>query len=394
MSAEPFIERRVVPRLQPAAARAMAAGDSTLVASAWTNWADSDAVRRWDMLASAASTPNPFFESWYLLPALRRFDPKGTVEILRLERGGELTGVMPLARAWRYGRWPFPHMANWLHPNCFLGAPLVARGEEAAFWRALFAWADAHAGPALFLHLTAMPLEGALAEALLVTGEAEGRRIEVVHREERAMLCSDLGPDEYLQQAVTGKKRKEYRRQYARLSEQGRLAFERHEDCKGLAVWIDHFLALEQQGWKGRAGSALASADETELMFREAMNDAARRGRLERLAFYVDGRPIAMLANFITPPGAYSYKTAFDEDYARFSPGVLLQLENLALLGRSEIAWCDSCAATDHPMIDSLWTERRAVGRISIAIGGGARRAAFERLVDLELARSPLEPTE
>ena len=38
----------------------------------------------------------------------------------------------------------------------------------------------------------------------------------------------------------------------------------------------------------------------------------------------------------LTPPGAFSYKTAFDERYARFSPGVLLQRENLAMLERPE----------------------------------------------------------
>jgi hypothetical protein len=96
-----------------------------------------------------------------------------------------------------------------------------------------------------------------------------------------------------------------------------------------------------------------------------------------------------MLANFLTAPGAFSFKTAFDERYARFSPGVLLQLENLAMLEREDIAWCDSCAAADHPMIDSLWMERRSIGRISIAIGGTTRRAAFERLVAMELNRNP-----
>jgi hypothetical protein len=96
-----------------------------------------------------------------------------------------------------------------------------------------------------------------------------------------------------------------------------------------------------------------------------------------------------MLANFVTPPGACAFKTAFDERYARFSPGVLLQLENLALLDREDIEWCDSCAAPDHPMIDGLWTERRAIGRFSVAIGGRARRAAFDRIVTAELGRSP-----
>jgi len=188
---------------------------------------------------------------------------------------------------------------------------------------------------------------------------------------------------------VPGKKRKEYRRQSARLAEQGRVTFERDDDARGLAVWIDHFLALEQGGWKGDAGSALACADATELMFRELMTEAGKRGRLERLSLNLNGRPIAMLASFLSAPGAFSFKTAFDENYARFSPGVLLQLENLAMLERAGIEWCDSCAAAGHPMIDSLWTERRAIGRVSIAIGGGSRRAAFERLVGLELARNP-----
>lgn len=393
MNAEPSFERRAMPRPTSAPARAVAAGDGTLVASSWRNWVDAGAIRRWDELAQHASTPNPFFESWYLLAALRRFDAEGKVDILRFERGGELLGLMPVSRQLRYGRWPFPHMASWLHANCFLGAPLVARGEERAFWHALFDWADTHAGAALFFHLAILPLDSAMAQALFAQGASERRRIALVQREERALLRSHLSPDDYLRQAVNGKKRKEYRRQNARLSEQGELAFERHSCDAGLADWIDQFLALEQQGWKGRAGSALACAEETEQMFREALTEAAARGLLERLALRLDGKPVAMLANFLTPPGAYSFKTAFDEDYARFSPGVLLQLENLALLERTDIQWCDSCAAADHPMIDSLWTERRRIGRVSIAIGGAARRIAFGRLADLELSRSPVEQT-
>ena len=89
-----------------------------------------------------------------------------------------------------------------------------------------------------------------------------------------------------------------------------------------------------------------------------------------------------------TAPGSFSFKTAFDEDYARFSPGVLLQIENLALLEHSGIAWCDSCAVEGHPMIDSLWTGRRSVGRYSVAIGGSGRRAIFGALLKAELARS------
>lgn len=387
MSADAAVERRTQPRLQVAPARAISAGDSAVLASGWRNWSDAETIRRWDMLAATASEPNPFLESWYLLPALRRFDPRGQVEIVRFERGGELCGLLPIERRWRYARWPLPHLATWMHANCFLGAPLVAKGEEVRFWEALLDWTDAHSGPALFAHFPHLPLEGTLAEALHEVSARQARRVEVVHREERALLRSDLSPEAYFEQALPGKKRKELRRQHARLAEQGRLAVVRNDDTRGLAVWIDHFLALEADGWKGRAGSALASAEATELMAREALTEAGKRGRLERLSLELNGRPIAMLATFVAGEGAFSWKTAFDERFARFSPGVLLQRENLDLLERPGVAWCDSCAAPDHPMIDSLWRERRTIGRISVAIGGPARRAAFDRLVGLELAR-------
>ena len=94
-----------------------------------------------------------------------------------------------------------------------------------------------------------------------------------------------------------------------------------------------------------------------------------------------------MLANFITPPGAFSFKTTFDERFARFSPGVLLQRENLDLLARGDIDWCDSCAAADHPMIERIWREKRAMVRVNVAIGGRLRRTLFRQMLRSETAR-------
>jgi CelD/BcsL family acetyltransferase involved in cellulose biosynthesis len=217
----------------------------------------------------------------------------------------------------------------------------------------------------------------------------QGRSAAVVHRKERAMLSSALSSQAYFEQSLSGKKRKELRRQFNRLSEEGEVALHRQSDAGEIGRWADEFLALEEAGWKGAAGSALACDAATASLFREALHGAAQRGRLERLSLTLDGRAIAMLANFITAPGAFSYKTAFDEAYARFSPGVLLQQENLAMLDRSDIAWCDSCAAQDHPMIDHIWRERRVIARISIAIGGKARRALFRLLIRAETRAYP-----
>ena len=366
-----------------------AAGSGSVRCSGWSAFEAPELRLGWDALTECASEPNPFHESWYLLPALRALDPAGTVKLLRFEIGGDLAGILPVRHQNRYYRWPIPQLTSWIHGNCFLGQPLVARGLEASFWRAMLDWADANAGRALFLHLPQMPLQGPIYAALQAVLAEQQRHAALVHREERAMLSSEQSPDAYFEASLSGKKRKELRRQYARLSELGALRFERRHDGSDLTPWIDHFLALEHSGWKGAQGSALASHQATISLFREALSGAASRGRLERLTLWLDDQPIAMLASFITAPGAYSYKTAFDERYSRYSPGVLLQRENLEVLRNQEIEWVDSCAAADHPMIDHIWRERRAVGRLSIAIGGKLRRAAFARLVRAELGRNP-----
>jgi len=359
---------------------------TSLIARDWRTFVDPAYVAAWDALAQEAIEPNPFYESWNLLPALEEFDPDGAVKLWTLEIDGQLVGLMPMTRELRYYGYPLPHWCNWTHANCFFGAPLVAPGFERLFWSHLLEEVDQWAELSLFLHLVHMPGTGPLHLALAAEiREAEWQRpAATVMREERAALVSLATPDAYFNEALTTKKRKELRRQRRRLAEEGKLEVERHDDVDGLSQWIGEFLALEKRSWKGRNGSALDCDPRTARIFTRSLEGAARRGRLERLSLTLDGRPIAMLANFLTPPGAFSYKTAFDEDYARFSPGVLLQRENLALLDNDTIAWADSCAAHDHPMIDHFWRERRAISRHSIGIGGALRRKIFAMLARRE----------
>lgn len=356
----------------------------------WHAMDNPPARRAWEALADRASEPNPFHESWYLIPALRALQPKGRVGLLRVMADDALIGVLPVLGERRYYGRPIPHLCGWIHGNSFAGTPLVAPGMEQPFWRALLDWADHRTGHALFLHLAALPLDGPLYPALQAVVAEQGRAAGLVFREHRAMLDSALSAEDYFEASLSAKKRKELRRQSTRLAELGNVRFERLRDARGLERWIDDFLALEHSGWKGAAGSALLSHHETAQLFREALGGAARHGKLERLTLFLDGEPIAMLANFLVPPGAYSYKTAFDERYARYSPGVLIQQENLALLDDPAVQWCDSCAAADHPMIDHLWRERRPIGRVSIAIGGKLRRGLFAQMLRLELGRTRL----
>lgn len=379
---------RSSPEAKEAALAPLQAGDPRPVAIRSRPWnaaaSDDGFLAEWRGLADIAAEPNPFLEPWALLPALRSHDTAGRCDILSVESSTGLIGLLPVARHGLYYRYPLPHLRNWMHGNAFLGTPLVAAGHEDAFWTALLAWADERAGSALFLHLSQLDENGPLLASLRAILTDQARPAAIVHREERALLQSDLGPEAYLAASMSGKKRKELRRQHRRLAEEGQLEFRREMRDASLGEWTDAFLALEKAGWKGANGSALACDPATEAMFRATLDGAATAGKLERLSLWFDGKPIAMLTNFLTPPGAFSYKTAFDESFARYSPGVLLQLENLALLDHPQIDWCDSCASQHHPMIDRIWREKRSIVRLSIAIGGRARQAICRQILRRE----------
>ena len=337
-----------------------------------------DWQRGWERLAREASEPNVFAERWFAAAGIHHLLPDGSLWMLGVRGGGsDLIGLLPVRIERRYGRTPIAHVQNWSHHQSFLGTPLVRRGEEEAFWTEVLKALDAAQWARGFFHMTGLVEDGPVHHGLIEAAAALGRPCPIVHHSRRALLQSVLPPKAYYEQAVRKKKRKELARLSARLRELGSVAFSRAESAEEAARCCDEFLALEAAGWKGRAGTALACDPAKEAFFRDAVAGAQAAGRLEFLRLALDDRPIAMLVNFVAPPGGFTFKIAFDEAYARFSPGVLIQIENLEVLKRSDIAWMDSCAVEDHPMINSLWTERRSIVRVTVPLAGYRRRALY-----------------
>ncbi len=332
-------------------------------------------VAGWRRLVRRASEPNVFAEPWTVLPALHALGESERTAIAWVaDPDGEPLGILPLARGRDYGRLSVRHTTNWSHANAFAGTPIVRAGREEAFWRRLIRLLDGSAWPG-FLHLTGLDERGPVLAGLRAAAAALDRPFAVVHRAERAMLASDLSPEAYWTATVRKKKRKEIARLANRLADEGEMAFERLRPDGCVGDWIAAFLDLERAGWKGRSGSAMACAPATEAIFRETVAGAHARRRLHALSLSLDGRPVAMLATLLAPPGAFSYKIAYDERFARFSPGVLLERHALGLLEEPGIDWVDSCAAEGHPMIDHLWGERRAMVRVTLPLAGLRRRA-------------------
>lgn len=320
----------------------------------------------WDDLAANASEPNSFYERWFVEASVRHLEiPDNLLFLLVHNSAGLLIGLMPIQSGQTYGRTPFRAVENWLHYNQFSGTPLVRAGHEVEFWEAAIAAFDVHWNDCDIAYLREIPSVGPVAKALFQTCSNFKRPSAVVHRYARALLESGETPDAYWASTVRKKKRKEIGRLENRLAEIGNVTTDQLRCSDGAPEWIDQFLALESSGWKSTDGAALAKEESTSAFFRDAVTAGLAQGRVELLRLKVGDQVIAMLVNFIAESGAYSFKIAYDEAYARYSPGILIEKANLARLSEPGFGWMDSCAVEDHPMINSLWKGRREIVRIA-----------------------------
>ncbi|WP_336974393.1 GNAT family N-acetyltransferase [Sphingobium aromaticiconvertens] len=336
---------------------------------------------RWADLAAHAAEPNAFYAPAMLGAALDHLAAPGTVRLIEAMENDRLIGLLPVAIMPRHGRLPIACATNWTHPHSFFGTPLIRAGYEAAAWTAFLEELDRAFWAPHFLHLSGLDAAGANAATLEAVCTRQGRARREIHRYDRALLRSDLSADAYWEAHVRAKKRKEIRRLQKRLAELGTVEERLLTDRADLARWCGEFLALECAGWKGAEGTAMACSAAHTAFFRAACAAAFDMGQLHFLRVDLDGRAIAMLVNFRHLDGAFSFKIAFDEEMGRFSPGVLIEIANLAAVqGDPTIGWMDSCAAPDHPMIDSLWAERRSIVQYRVALKGAGsirlRRAA------------------
>ncbi|MBY0422909.1 MAG: GNAT family N-acetyltransferase [Parvularculaceae bacterium] len=335
-----------------------------------------DAFRAaWRRLEKRAAHPaNPFFSSWFLEPALRLAEP-GAVRLLAAQDdAGELVSLAAVERSETYAKLPVRHFAFWRHRHAYNSAPLIAEGRSEAYHDGLCAWIDTRPEGARFLRFNEHPVP----PGSPLSRAPEDRAVVVDRRWRRACLAGGEEFEAAYARGYDGKKRKELRRQWKRLGEQGALRFVRWTEPADVAAAAEAFLALEQRGWKGRDedGTPLAATPSEAAFFRAAMTAGAADGAVVVDAALLDGAPVAMLFSLRAGRTLSAYKIAFDETFAAYSPGVQLLVEAMRLmLADPAIGLFDSCAREGHPVVDSLWRDRLELAQINISSSRRVDRA-------------------
>src|SRR5262249_44820100 len=122
----------------------------------------------------------------------------------------------------------------------------------------------------------------------------------------------------------SGSTAKKLRQDWNRLAAQGAVegANARRADDRRAAVGV--FFEMEAKSWKGRNGTALLSDEHDADFARALIADLGWRRNASVALLRLDQRPIAAQVLLYCGSMAYTWKTAFDAAFAKFSPGVLL----------------------------------------------------------------------
>jgi GNAT acetyltransferase-like protein len=333
-------------------------------------------VPAWEELAAAALEPNVFYEHWMLLPALREFgagkDIKVTMVLLHdpcdadaPPRLGALFPLEPLRRL------KVSALGLWRHVHCYVCTPLVRADAAMECMVELFRWFRSGEASASLMELGCVSADGPFRRLLVDLSNELGLLSCTTDLFTRGLWRQAYDPNGGPESAVSGDLRRRLRRKERRLSELGRVEHVVLRPRDDVGRWIDEFLRIEASGWKGENGSALASSASGRRFFTEIATSAFRRDRLLMLGLDFDGRPIARRCAFVAGEGSFAFKTAYDEKFADFSPGAMLEMDSIRQLKTLPgVRWMDSCAAADNSLVNRLSNDRRTMQ--SIAVGGDA----------------------
>jgi hypothetical protein len=192
----------------------------------------------------------------------------------------------------------------------------------------------------------------------------------------RAVLRRAASAEAYMEASLSRDTRKNCAKYDKQLRELGAVAWRRLAAGEDADPWIEEFLALESSGWKGRAGSALASCQANARFAREAMASARARGRLLISGLDVDGRPIARLAIFTAGGGSFAFKTAYDEAFKRYAPGILAEVQNIHdFHAGGTLDWMDSYTTAGNTVTDRLWKDRLVMLAFAVGLSWAGRLA-------------------
>jgi hypothetical protein len=352
-----------------------------------------DLQRELDFLSNRAIEQNVFFTGRFLAPAMPRLEDR----VIRLavirdqsEQRSRLRFLMPFSIEKPGFSIGATIIRAWSNPFGPLGTPLLDAEDAAETISNLYeALAAPSAGLPPVLVLPDIRLNGKFAQLARAVAIGENLPLTVTDTFSRPMLESLLDGPTYLREAVSSQHLRELKRQWNNLAKQGALVYNVARQPDEIRLRMEEFLVLEASGWKGRERSAMVMDRFRAAFAREAVNNLAEADSVRIHTLDLDGKAIATVIVLLMAGEAFAWKTAYDERYAKYSPGKLLVAELTEWhLDDANIIRSDSCAVPDHPVMSRLWQEREEMGTLVIGLAQNRDRDVRQVAAQLHLYRN------
>ncbi|WP_081158730.1 GNAT family N-acetyltransferase [Ensifer aridi] len=349
--------------------------------------------RELDFLSNRAIEPNVFFTGRFLAPAMPRLEDRVIrLAVIRdnIEERSRIRFLMPFSIEKPGFSIGATIIRAWSNPFGPLGTPLLDAEDAAETISNLYeALAAPSSGLPPILVLPDLRLKGKFAQLARAVAISENLPLTVTDTFSRPMLESLLDGPTYLRKAISPAHLKELRRQWNNLGKEGTLAYNVARRPDEIRLRLEEFLALEASGWKGRERSAMIMDRFRAAFAREAVTNLAEADSVRIHTLDLNGRAIAAIVVLLMAGEAYAWKTAYDERYAKFSPGKLLVAELTEWhLDDANIVRSDSCAVPDHPVMSRLWQEREEMGTLVIGLEQNRDRDVRQVAAQLHLYRN------
>ncbi|MEO9167186.1 MAG: GNAT family N-acetyltransferase [Aestuariivirga sp.] len=302
----------------------------------------------WAKLANSAQEPCGVHLPEMQLPLLAQ---NAGARLLTVSKCDELLLALPVQASRNYDRSTISDF------DCN-SLPLVAKSHSQ---EAVLAMVQNLKRPLL---LKDLPLESRFFDQLQMTGA----HLRFTQQWQRAALRVSGSFDLWMAHNFSHKRRKEFKRLRNRLTELGELKLESLNPNSNFNTFVEDFVQLEAQGWKGQRGTALGIEKDKISTFQQICEGLHHTGRLRFWILRFNGKPIAALFGVASGTQAQIIKIAYDESFAKYSPGVLLVLDATeAFFADPNLKLVDSCAIPDHPMINRIWRDRIGIADVLIA---------------------------
>jgi CelD/BcsL family acetyltransferase involved in cellulose biosynthesis len=338
----------------------------------------------WQRLADNSVEDNVYYAPIYAGALLQTVESKTNVSFAAVWRDSELVALLPFVSSA-----PFPSLlipwTAWQSEYTYSCTPLLHRN-----WRLLAAenlvtlLTSANPGEWTFPR---MNIKGPVCQAIIAALDRTQRPWTIAKPFARAVLDVSGTFAEHLEDRIPAKRRRDLARNRRRLEKLGVVAFETH--CLGpeLSAAVDAFLQIEGRGWKGRRGSALACHAATREFALKAFSPASSHTHCRADVLKVNGQPIAVGLTLFSGQTGFTVKCAYDEQYATYSPGLLLELEFLRSVLQEKWATRIDSGTDGAHVIDGLWPGRTEVADLVFSAATSLRGARFSAFLAGESAK-------